>query len=472
MEFNSIEFLLFLPLVMLVFFLSPQRWRWIVLLLASYWFYMAWVPKFAILIVLTTTIDYLVARKIHSLSDDKLRKRYLILSIIANLGILIHFKYNDFFIENINEMILGLGGRSQIPLLKLVLPMGISFYTFQEMAYTIDVYRKRLEPERHFGYFALYVTYFPQLVAGPIERAEHLLGQFRKKVSLTYENLSWGVKQIIWGFFKKVVIADRLAEVVDQVYNNPAQYDGLSFIFASYLFAVQIYCDFSGYSDIAIGTSRIFGIKLMDNFNVPYLAKSFGEFWRKWHISLSGWFKDYLYIPLGGKNVKKGRWLFNIFIVFLVSGFWHGAAWTYVIWGALHGLYLVTENAFGIKPTEGRSSAWETLGRRFIVFNLVVFAWIFFRANTVEDSFYIVSHLHQWDLSVFMDLLRDGSYLKSLFILALVTGFVVADARLDKLVKTNPLRPYWESQLFFSFITALILIFGYFGEAQFIYFQF
>ena len=469
MEFNSIEFLLFLPLITALYFLDTGKRRWIILLAASYWFYMAWVPKFVILLLVATIIDYLVAIKITSVTEKKTKRLVLLISIFANLGILVLFKYNDFFIENVNEIIEQCGGRSQIPLLRLVLPMGISFYTFQTMAYTIDVYRGNIPAERHLGYFALYVTYFPQLVAGPIERAGHLLSQFKIKTRFTYENVSWGVKQMIWGFFKKVLIADRLAEMVDQVYNSPAQFDGISFIFASYLFAIQIYCDFSGYSDIAIGASRIFGINLMDNFKLPYLANSFNNFWRRWHISLSGWFRDYLYIPLGGSKVTKPRWLLNLFLVFLISGFWHGAAWTYIIWGALHGVYLIVENILPNKDFRQKIPSWIT---KILVFHLVVFAWIFFRANTLDDSVLIISNLPNWNLEIFLDLINESGYLKFALLMCIVIGFVIIDPKMDKFVKENTLLGYWSNQLLFSFLAALILIFGYFGAAQFIYFQF
>lgn len=470
MLFNSTEFLLFLPVAILFFFLTPHRFRWLVLLVASYFFYMSWEAKFIILILISTVVDYLVSLKLDQRDKEKGRKWLLALSVITNLGILMVFKYNEFFIENINTAIQSAGGRSQIPFLKLILPMGISFYTFQTMSYTIDVYRKRIIPERHLGYFALYVCYFPQLVAGPIERAENLIEQLRAKTNFTYENFSWGAKQAIWGMFKKVVIADRLAVVVDTVYNNPGQHDGLSIILATYLFAIQIYCDFSGYSDIAIGVSRMFGINLKINFNLPYIAQSFRDFWTRWHISLSGWFRDYLYIPLGGNKVKKARWLLNLFIVFVVSGFWHGAAWTFIIWGALHGIYLIIENLTGLSK-ESESKGRKIL-RKIVVFHLVCFAWIFFRANTTADSLYFVSNLGYWNLSEFFGLINSIGAVKLAFIFTILVGFLLIDKRMDVLVKKNKRFRHLQNQVVFSFITALILLFGFFGEAQFIYFQF
>jgi alginate O-acetyltransferase complex protein AlgI len=471
MLFNSLDFLLFLPLAIGLFYFAPHKGRWLILLLLSYFFYMMWKPEFIILILISTVVDYTLSIYITRKEAKRTKRILLWVSIIVNLGILIIFKYNNFFIENVNMLITQMGGRSQIPLLQLVLPMGISFYTFQTMSYTIDVYRGNIKPERHFGYFALYVCYFPQLVAGPIERAGDLLNQFKKKSIITYQNFSWGGKQIIWGLFKKVVIADRLSVIIDQVYENPGQHDGLSLIFASYLFAIQIYCDFSGYSDIAIGVSRMFGIKLKMNFNLPYSSLSFQQFWSKWHISLSGWFRDYLYIPLGGNRVARPRWLLNLFIVFVVSGFWHGSKWTFIIWGALHGVYLIVEQLLGTHDVK-LSSKWSKIIRRIVVFNLVVFAWIFFRANSTSDSFLIVSKLFDWDLSIFSSLIQSIGNLQFLFLMTLLVMFLLVEKLFEKIVKENYRFKHGINHLLFAFITVLILIFGFFGEAQFIYFQF
>lgn len=471
MLFNSIDFLLFLPISIGLYFLTSQKYRWLILLALSYFFYMMWEPKFITLILISTLADYLISIQIYKSKILVRKKLFLVLSIITNLGILITFKYNNFFIQNANELIQLFGGRSQIPLLQLVLPMGISFYTFQTMSYTIDVYRGLIKPEKHLGYFALYVCYFPQLVAGPIERAQNLLEQFKIKSSLLYENLSWGGKQIIWGFFKKVVIADRIAIIVDEVFNNPEQYDGTSLILASYLFAIQIYCDFSGYSDIAIGVSRIFGIKLKINFHLPYMSESFQEFWSRWHITLSGWFRDYLYIPLGGNRVSKIRWYMNLLIVFLVSGFWHGASWTFIIWGGLHGLYLVVETIL-FKVENIKKSKRERLFRQLVVFHLVTFAWIFFRANSTKDAFYFVSNLGNWKSGSMADLIASIGNFQFIFLMLLLVGFLVSEKKMDSIIKQNTRFKHIYNQMLFAFITALILIFGFFGEAQFIYFQF
>ncbi|MCH2232328.1 MAG: MBOAT family protein [Crocinitomicaceae bacterium] len=431
---------------------------------------MSWEVSLIILILISTVIDYLVSNGIARQESHRKKKWLLAVSVLSNLTILGVFKYADFFIENINQVILAAGGTSKIHLLRLILPMGISFYTFQTMSYTIDVYKGKLKPEKHLGIFALYVCYFPQLVAGPIERAGNLLGELRKKVSFSYENLSWGFRLMIWGFFKKVVIADRLGIYVDQIYNNPSGYDGLALILGSALFAIQIYCDFSGYSDIAIGVSRMFGIKLRINFKLPYTALSFSEFWTRWHISLSQWFRDYLYIPLGGNRASKPRWLLNLLIVFLVSGFWHGAAWTFIIWGGLHGLYLIVEN---LLPKREASNNILLKGVKMLfVFILVDFAWIFFRANSLSDAFHIIENLGNWQLANFSETINGFGLLTFLLMMVILLIFVIIDPIMDRILKENTPLSLWQNQLIYSTLTAAILIFGFFGEVQFLYFQF
>ncbi|MCE7945771.1 MAG: MBOAT family protein, partial [Chlorobi bacterium CHB1] len=304
MLFHSLEFIIFFPVVVAIYFLAPLRFRQFFLLLASYYFYMCWKAEYAVLILLSTGIDYVAALHMHKTSG----------------------RGNIFY---------------EFPLFDILLPVGISFYTFQTLSYTIDVYRSEKTPERNFIKFALYVTFFPQLVAGPIERSTRLLPQFDHEHKFDANRVVSGLRLMLWGFFKKLVIADRLALYVNEVYNNPADYTGLPVIIATYFFAFQIYCDFSAYSDIAIGAARVLGFDLMKNFRQPYLAQSIGEFWKRWHISLSTWFRDYLYIPLGGNRVSRLRWYVNLMAVFLISGLWHGANWTFVVWGALHGSYFV-----------------------------------------------------------------------------------------------------------------------------------
>ncbi|MDD3264071.1 MAG: MBOAT family protein [Candidatus Nanoarchaeia archaeon] len=353
MMFNSIVFLLFFIIVVIIYYLIKPKYRWILLLISSYIFYMSWKIEYIILIIISTLIDYFMGLKIYQSSNLKKRKIFLIISLISNLGILFIFKYFNFFISSIGS-IFTLFNISYIPIsLKVLLPVGISFYTFQTMSYTIDVYRKKLNPEKHLGRFAVYVSFFPQLVAGPIERATNLLPQFSKESEenkrLKYENVKEGISLMIIGYFKKIVIADNLAIIVNQIYSNPTGYSSIMLIIATIFFSFQIYGDFSGYSDIARGISKIMGYDLMINFKRPYFAKSIGEFWKRWHISLSTWFRDYLYIPLGGNKVTIKRNLFNLFLVFLISGIWHGANYTFIIWGALNGIYLIIEKIYDIK---------------------------------------------------------------------------------------------------------------------------
>mgnify|MGYP001006315373 CR=1 FL=1 len=400
MLFNSLEFLIFYPIITLLYFILPYRIRWVLLLAGSFYFYMAWRPEYIILIIITSSIAYFTSLKIGQTNNESKKKFYLNISLIINLGLLIVFKYFNFLNDSMKILFTHFNLPYNVPGFNLLLPMGISFYTFQTLSYSIDVYRGNIKPEKHYGIFALYVTFFPQLVAGPIERADRLLPQFYNKNKFDYNRITSGLKIMAWGFFKKVVVADRLGAAVNTIYNNPAKHNSIQFIIATLFFTFQIFCDFSGYSDIAIGSAKVMGFDLMENFKRPYFSKSIAEFWRRWHISLSTWFKDYLYIPLGGNRVSKIRNYFNLFITFLVSGLWHGANWTFVLWGALHGLYIV----FGrlMIPFKNKLTAISHIDKvPFIhkclqvifTFSLVAFAWIFFRANNIKDAFYIVTHL-------------------------------------------------------------------------------
>ena len=406
MLFNSYHFLIFFPLVVVFYFSMPHKYRWVLLLAASYYFYMAWRAEYIFLIIFSTLIDYYAAIFMEKQTDKSKRKKFLILSLFSNLGLLFTFKYFNFFSTSISETFNYFNIFMDSPTFKLLLPVGISFYTFQTLSYTIDVYRGQKKAEKHLGYFAVFVSFFPQLVAGPIERSTNLLPQFFEKHDFDYQRVTDGLKLMMWGFFKKVVIADRLAILVNQVYNNADEYEGFPLILATYFFAFQIYCDFSGYSDIAIGAAQVMGFDLMENFRRPYHAKSISEFWKRWHISLSTWFRDYVYIPLGGNSTVKWRWYFNLFITFLVSGLWHGADWTFVIWGAIHGFYLISAiwtngivnkvyNFIGLKKGSN--------GRKLIdviwTFHLVLFAWIFFRANSFSDAIYILENFFVLDLN-------------------------------------------------------------------------
>ena len=338
MLFNTIDFAIFLPVVVIIYYLLPHKFRWILLLAASYFFYMSWRVEYILLIVASTLVDYFSGIRMEKLPDRKSRLPWLLLSLGVNLGLLFFFKYANFATGNLNLLFQKVGLSNEIPMMKLLLPVGISFYTFQTLSYSIEVYFGRQKAEKHLGYFALYVSFFPQLVAGPIERYSRLAPQFRIKQHINYDNLSRGLRLILYGLFIKMVIADNISGIVDLVYAAPENFASLDILKGIFLYSFQIYSDFYGYSTIAIGSALLLGIRIMDNFKSPYLAKNISEFWQRWHISISTWFRDYLYFPLGGNRVSKQRWVLNILLVFLISGLWHGANWTFLIWGLLFGL--------------------------------------------------------------------------------------------------------------------------------------
>jgi alginate O-acetyltransferase complex protein AlgI len=396
MLFNSLQFIYFLPIVIIGYFLLPHKFRWILLLLASYYFYMCWRADYIILIVVSTLIDFFAARRMGQHTERKRRKKYLILSLFTNLGLLGTFKYFNFFTENINQLFEYFNVASQIPALNLLLPVGISFYTFQTLSYSIDVYYGKIKPETHLGHFALYVSFFPQLVAGPIERFDRLSPQLKAKHNFSYENLANGLRLILYGLFIKMVIADNLSVYVDQIYKAPEAFSSWGLLTGVSLYSFQIYSDFYGYSTIAIGSALIMGIRIMDNFKTPYLARSVSEFWERWHISLSTWFRSYLYFPLGGNRVKKYRWMINIFIVFAVSGLWHGANWTFIIWGAMWGILYLVENQLN-KLFKFQKIAKEWSLRHFImatkIFVISTVAWIFFRSQSFSEAMTILKNI-------------------------------------------------------------------------------
>jgi alginate O-acetyltransferase complex protein AlgI len=399
MLFNSFAFLIFFPIVTATYFSLPHRFRWALLLIASCIFYMAFIPKYILILLVTISVDYFAGIGIEA-SQGRLKRWLLIASILTNIGMLAFFKYFNFANENLAELAGFIGWNYPIENLQIILPIGLSFHTFQSLSYTIEVYRGRQKAERHYGYLALYVLFYPQLVAGPIERPQNIVHQLHEEHSFDYRRVADGLKWMAWGMFKKVVIADRMALFVNAIYDEPHKYTGPALIVATLAFAIQIYCDFSGYSDIAFGSAQVMGIALMKNFRHPYFAKSISEFWRRWHISLSTWFRDYLYIPLGGNRVSPPRWAFNLMITFLISGLWHGANWTFIIWGALHGFYMVLDRfsaAFWDRVSLVNLHPFFTYLKdtisRLTTFLLVCFAWIFFRANTLQDSWYVISHL-------------------------------------------------------------------------------
>src|SRR5690242_189872 len=399
MLFDSFQFLFFFLAVTTLYFVLPFRVRWFLLLISSCYFYMAFVPIYILILIFTIIIDYFAGIFIEGASGAK-RKFFLICSLVANIGVLSFFKYYNFLSQNLNFLFHSFGLTTSVPYLQILLPIGLSFHTFQAMSYTIEVYRGHEAAEKNFGIYSLYVMFYPQLVAGPIERPQNLLHQFRTKYPFDYDRIADGLKMILWGFFKKIVIADRLAIYVNATYNHPQEHTGLTLTLATFFFAFQIYCDFSGYSDIAIGSAKVMGFKLMTNFNRPYFAKNISEFWKRWHISLSTWFRDYLYIPLGGNRVARPRLYANLLVTFLVSGLWHGARWTFVVWGALHGAYLIVSLATGPVRARARASlglarhpallaAWQTS----VVFTLVTLGWVFFRATSLGDAWYVLTHL-------------------------------------------------------------------------------
>ena len=470
MLFNSLQFLVFFIVITIAYFLINNKYKWVLLLAASCYFYMCFVPVYILILAGTIIIDYFAGILLENTEGNK-RKYILIASLVANIGVLAVFKYYNFFIHNLNKVLDSIAVPGSLKLLGILLPIGLSFHTFQAMSYTIEVYRRRQKAERHFGIFALYVMYYPQLVAGPIERPQNLLPQFHQDKRFDFERVKSGLMQMAWGFFKKIVIADRLALVVDFAYTDINPQSGLSLLLATVFYSFQIYCDFSGYSDIAIGASKVMGIDLMTNFRTPYLSKSISEFWKRWHISLSTWFKDYLYIPLGGKKVKVSRWYFNLMIVFIISGFWHGANWTFLIWGALHGLYLV----FAIEKDKWKARSrigfklpsFLTKGLDIVItFSLVTFAWIFFRSYNVSWAASIINKIFHMS---FLDKLSIPINTTELwFCFILIGGLMVKEKWFFKINTANNFQFYSVMGLLIS----AIYLFGVFNQNQFIYFQF
>ena len=408
MLFNSWEFIGLFAVTSVLYFNIPHKFRALLLLISSYIFYITWRWDFALVMFGVTLINYYSGLKIHQSKTIRKKQCYLWFALVTSLIPLLYLKYANFFIANVNNISYAFGSSHSFSALDVILPVGISFFTFQALSYSLDVFYNKTKVERNVINFSVFVAFFPQLVAGPIERSSNLLKQFRVKHSFNRLNFIDGCKLFIWGLFKKVVIADRLAIYVDRIYESPDLYNAPTLAVATLFFAIQIYCDFSGYSDMAIGTAKILGFDLMQNFNLPYLSKSIAEFWRRWHISLSTWFSDYLYKPLGGSRVKYQRWLFNILIVFLVSGFWHGANWTFIAWGFLHALYYFFESwgdAFLklIGQTKLKERQFYKIFKIIIVFVLACYAWVFFRASNITDAFSIsAKFFSNWSGSLYV----------------------------------------------------------------------
>ncbi len=483
MLFNSVTFAIFLPIVFAIYWCMPKRCQWIVLFAASYYFYMSWNAAYVTLILFTTVISYLCALALEQTKTIRAKKLCVTAALVASLSVLFVYKYFAFFFAGLQALCDAIA----IPLapitLQLLLPVGISFYTFQTLSYVIDVYRGKIAAERHFGRYATFVSFFPQLVAGPIERTDHLLPQIKAQHSFTYEQGAYGTKLMAWGFFKKMVIADVLATYVDTVYRNLEGHQGFAMVVAILFFTLQIYCDFSGYSDIAIGTAKLFGIDLMTNFKSPYFATSVADFWSRWHISLSTWFRDYVYIPLGGNRCTRAKNTRNIIITFLVSGLWHGANITFVVWGALHGAAQVIENFFAKggkrlrKPFSitGGLGDWVRLVAVFLFCNL---AWVVFRADQISDAVYLLTHCLVGIASPVSYVMQGftllGLYLPDLILLAIPVLVLMCydyiSLRQDPIALISRTRAFVRWPIYIMVVAAVLISPA--ESSAFVYFQF
>ncbi len=478
MLFNSINFALFLPFVFILYWFAAKRnlkLQNILLLISSYFFYACWDWRFMFLLIFSTLLDYYTGIKIHESSNQGQKKFWLWLSIIVNLGFLGVFKYYNFFASSLADGLSLIGIKANLGSLQVILPVGISFYTFHGLSYVIDIFKNKIKPERNFISYSVFVSFFPLLVAGPIERATHLLPQILKKREFDYSRAVDGLRQILWGLFKKIVIADNCAEYANTIFNNSADYSGSTLVVGALFFTFQIYCDFSGYSDIALGTARLFGIDLLRNFAFPYFSRDIAEFWRRWHISLSSWFKDYLYIPLGGS--KGGMWMKirNTFIIFLVSGFWHGANWTFVAWGFLNALFIMpsiifktNRNHLDIVAKGKFFPSIQELVSIGITFSLTVFAWIFFRANSMTHALHYISHIFSSSLFSKPEILP-----KTKLILIIVFMIVEWIGRENQYAIAKLWTNWYKPFRWAMYCVILFSILYFTGiEQQFIYFQF
>ncbi len=486
MLFNSLSFLIFFPVTTALYFALAHRYRWMLLLVASGYFYACFIPKYLLILMLVIAVDYVAGIGIEG-STGRRRKALLGLSLAANIGILASFKYVDFFNDNLRALATTLGWHYPIENLGWLLPIGLSFHTFQSLAYTIEVYRGNQKAERHLGIFALYVLFYPQLVAGPIERPQHLLPQLHEPQEFDTERTFDGLRLMLWGLFKKMVIADRMALIVDLVFRDPQHFGGGWIVISTWLFAIQIYCDFSGYSDTAIGAARVLGLNLRVNFERPYESASVAEFWRRWHMSLSTWFRDYVYLPLGGNRVSSAKWVRNVAVVFLLSGLWHGANWTFVVWGALHGLYLIV----GRFTTDLRARVAGAVGllrhprihhivQVVITFQLVSLAWLFFRATSMDQAIAMLSRLgdgalfarpEATDVSRLFSATRDGHLLIGGLLIALMLAVEWLASRRDADQRWAS-APVWLRWPAYYALIVVILWMGDLGSRSFIYFQF
>jgi alginate O-acetyltransferase complex protein AlgI len=483
MLFNSSNFAIFLPIVFILYWFGTKgnlRLQNILLLVSSYFFYSCWDWQFMFLLIFSTLFDYFTGIKIHEVTNQRKKLFWLWLSIVINLGLLGVFKYYNFFAESFVVGLSLLGFKANLGSLQIILPVGISFYTFHGLSYVIDIYKNRIKPERNFIDYSVFVSFFPLLVAGPIERAIHLLPQILKKRYFDYSKAVDGLRQILWGLLKKIVIADNCAEFSNTIFNNSADYSGSTLVLGALFFTFQIYCDFSGYSDIALGTARLFGIELLRNFAFPYFSRDIPEFWRRWHISLSSWFKNYLYIPLGGS--KGGMWMKirNTFIIFLVSGFWHGDNWTFLVWGFLNALYMIPSIILNTNRTHldivAKGKYLPTINEFLAIgltFSLTVFAWIFFRAANVTHAFSYISEIFSGSLFTMPHFPGIGKALLVIFLtgIFLIIEWLGREQQYAFKIISNIRSIYFRVILYYAVILS-ILFFGNFKENQFIYFQF
>ncbi|WP_310378276.1 MBOAT family O-acyltransferase [Flavobacterium sp.] len=478
MLFNSLSFLLFLPIVFTLYWWINKRSLQLqnfLLLLASYFFYACWDWRFLFLLLFSTALDYFTGIKMEEAKNKGNKKLWFWLSVIVNLGFLGVFKYYNFFADSFATALSGLGIQANFWTLKVILPVGISFYTFHGLSYVIDIYKGRIQAERNIITYSLFVGYFPLLVAGPIERATHLLPQIKKKRHFDYSMAIDGVHQIIWGLFKKVVIADNCALYANAIFDHYESMNSVSLFLGAIYFAFQIYGDFSGYSDIALGTSKLFGVDLLRNFNYPYFSRDIAEFWRRWHISLSSWFRDYLYIPLGGSQGGMMLKIRNTFIIFLVSGFWHGANWTFIVWGALHAVYflplLITQNNRNNLDIVAKGKTLPTLkefASMLLTFGLTTLAWIFFRAKTVSEASVYIKNMLSFNFDGKIQFLDFDRYaIEFLLILGLFIGIEWSSRE-----KEHPISGRFTTLKALAILTAILILGVFSSPSNFIYFQF
>jgi len=485
MLFNSFAFILFFPLVTIIYFLLPNKCRWLHLLIASCIFYMAFIPVYVLILFFTIAVDYIAGLLIEK-AEGRRRTLFLVMSIVANVGVLAFFKYYNFAVSNIDSLLHYSGSMQRIPLLKIILPIGLSFHTFQAMSYTIEVYRGNQKAEKHLGIYALYVMFYPQLMAGPIERPQNMLHQFREKHSLDYDNLTSGLRRMAWGMLKKIVIADRLALIVDPVYKNPHEYSGTTLLIASVFFAFQIYCDFSGYTDIALGAAKVMGFKLMENFNYPFLSKSITEFWRRWHISLTTWFYDYIFNPVVAslRDWGRGAVIVGLLITFSISGIWHGAGWNFIAYGVMHGIVICYEYL----TRKQRKQLFSKLPAiivnsisRIFVIAFLIFSWVFFRSKNVAEALFILRKIGHVPAEL-GKLIKTKSLaflqLPDLSLTCLCIGLIIflqlsqAIQRKYNFAETFARKPAYIRWGLYYLGMFFVLGLGVFKKAKFIYFQF